>query len=122
MKQREVEPANVMLPKGGGKLMDFGVAKESGTATLATAIADMTMQHAKLTSEGMIVGTVQYMAPEQLEGKEADTRTEIFALGEMIYEMATGKPAFRGQNRAGQIAALLTTDHTPYTRSQAIAR
>ncbi len=73
----------------------------------------MTMEHAKLTSEGMLVGTFQYMAPEQLEGKEADARADIFALGELIYEMATGKPAFTGKSRASLIAAILTTEPPP---------
>src|SRR5260370_9809869 len=110
-----------MLKKAGAKVMDFGLAKESGVAPLATDLTEMTMQQAKLTGEGMIVGTFQYMAPEQLEGKEADTRTDIFALGEMIYEMATGKPAFSGQSRASLIAAILTTEPTPITQLQSIA-
>src|ERR1700757_415923 len=97
---RDLKPANVMLTKSGTKLMDFGLAKQSGAVTLAAALTEMTQDQAKLTSEGMIVGTFQYMAPEQLEGKEADPRTDIFAFGEMIYEMATGKPAFSGQRRA----------------------
>src|SRR5947208_8563147 len=107
---RDLKPSNVMLTKGGAKLMDFGLAKESGPAPLATALTEMTMQQAKLTGEGMIVGTFQYMAPEQLEGKEADTRTDIFAMGELIYEMATGKPAFSGKSRASLIAAILTAE------------
>src|SRR5262249_19005164 len=81
----------------------------------------MTMEQSKLTSEGSIVGTFQYMAPEQLEGKEADARTDIFALGEVIYEMATGKPAFSGKSRASLIAAILTTEPQPITQLQPLA-
>jgi len=118
---RDLKPANVMLTKTGAKLMDFGLAKQSGPAPLATALTEMTADQAKLTVEGTIVGTFQYMAPEQLEGKEADTRTDIFALGEMIYEMATGKPAFSGQSRASLIAAILTSEPTPITQLQSVA-
>src|SRR5437763_404694 len=110
---RDLKPANVMLTKGGAKLMDFGLAKQAATAPLADALTEMTMEQAKLTSEGMLVGTFQYMAPEQLEGKEADALADIFALGELIYEMATGKPAFSGKSRASLIAAILTTDPPP---------
>src|ERR1700704_558358 len=117
---RDLKPSNVMLTKGGAKLMDFGLAKESGTAPLATALTEMTMEHSKLTGEGMLVGTFQYMAPEQLEGKDADQRTDIFALGELIHEMATGKPAFGGHSRASLIAAILTTDPPPISQFQAL--
>src|SRR6202011_4467389 len=96
---------------------------------LAAALTEMTQaqltqaqltDRAKLTSEGMIVGTFQYMAPEALEGKEADARTDIFAFGELIHEMVTGKPAFSGKSRASLIAAILTADPTPITQSQPI--
>ena len=107
---RDLKPANIMLTKSGSKLMDFGLAKQSGPAPLATALTEMTVEQSKLTSQGMLVGTLQYMAPEQLEGKDADARTDIFALGEVVYEMATGKPAFWGKSRASLIAAILTSD------------
>jgi Tol biopolymer transport system component/tRNA A-37 threonylcarbamoyl transferase component Bud32 len=114
---RDLKPANVMLTKNGAKLMDFGLAKQS-SVSLATALTEMTQDQAKLTSEGMIVGTFQYMAPEQLEGKEADARTDIFAFGELVHEMATGKPAFSGKSRASLIAAILTTDPPPISQLQ----
>jgi eukaryotic-like serine/threonine-protein kinase len=104
---RDLKPSNVMLTKTGAKLMDFGLAKELDLAQLAAA-TELTADETKLTSRGMIVGTFQYMAPEQLEGKEADARTDVFALGEVIYEMATGKAAFSGKSRASLIAAILT--------------
>ncbi len=118
---RDLKPANIMLAKSGAKLMDFGLAKQSGPAPLATALTEMTVDQAKLTSEGSIVGTFQYMAPEQLEGKEADARTDIFALGEVIYEMATGKPAFSGKSRASLIAAILTVDPPSISELQPLA-
>src|SRR6202795_4715931 len=115
---RDLKPSNVMLTKTGAKLMDFGLAKDLELAPLATALTEMTVEQSKLTGKGTIVGTFQYMAPEQLEGKEADTRTDIFALGELIYEMATGKPAFSGQSRASLIAAILTAEPQPMANLQ----
>jgi len=76
----------------------------------------MATEQLKLTDEGTIVGTFKYMAPEQLEGKEADARTDIFALGELIYEMATGNPAFSGKSRASLIAAILTSEPPSMTQ------
>lgn len=110
---RDLKPSNIMLTKSGTKLMDFGLAKESGPAPFAPALTEMTAEQSKLTVEGTIVGTFQYMAPEQLEGKEADPRTDIFALGAVIYEMATGGPAFAGKSRASLIAAILSSEPQP---------
>ena len=115
---RDLKPSNIMLTKSGAKLMDFGLAKQSGPAPLTSGLTDMTAEQSRLTGDGMLVGTFQYMAPEQLEGKEADARTDIFALGEVLYEMATGKPAFSGKSRAGLIASILTTDPPPITQLQ----
>jgi hypothetical protein len=106
---RDLKPGNIMLTKAGAKLMDFGLAKpvlpvsppSSGlTQTLATP------QH-PLTTEGMVVGTFQYMPPEQVEGKETDARGDIFALGAVLYEMVTGRRAFEGKTAASTIAAIL---------------
>jgi Tol biopolymer transport system component len=115
---RDLKPSNVMLTKTGAKLMDFGLAKHLESAPLTAALAEMTLDQAKLTGEGTLVGTFQYMAPEQLEGKEADARTDLFALGEVIYEMATGKPAFTGKSRASLIAAILTSEPQPMAALQ----
>ena len=115
---RDLKPANVMLTGTGAKLLDFGLAAHSGPPPLSTALTEMTVEHSKLTSAGMIVGTFQYMAPEQVEGKEADARTDIFAFGEVLYEMATGKPAFSGASRASLIAAILTIEPPPITQLQ----
>jgi serine/threonine protein kinase len=115
---RDLKPANIMLTKSGTKLMDFGLAKQAGPAPLAAGLTAMTMEQSKLTGEGTIVGTFQYMAPEQLEGKEADARTDIFALGEVLYEMVTGKPAFNGKSRASLIAAILTAEPPLITQLQ----
>ncbi len=114
---RDLKPSNVMLTKTGAKLMDFGLAKEFGSAPLAAAL---TQEELNLTPEGTIVGTFQYMAPEQLEGKEADARTDIFALGELVYEMATGKRAFTGKSRASLIAAILSSEPQPMAALQAM--
>jgi eukaryotic-like serine/threonine-protein kinase len=118
---RDLKPSNIMLTKSGAKLMDFGLAKQSGAVPWAASSTELTMEQSKLTREGMLVGTFQYMAPEQLEGKEADARTDIFALGEVMYEMATGKPAFSGKSRASLIAAILTTEPPPITQLQPLA-
>jgi Tol biopolymer transport system component len=105
---RDLKPGNVMLTKAGAKLMDFGLARAAGLAAAAPgALTESPTVSRPLTAQGTIVGTFQYMAPEQLEGKEADARTDLFALGCVLYEMATGKRAFEGASQASLIAAIL---------------
>ncbi|MDQ2966232.1 MAG: serine/threonine protein kinase, partial [Chloroflexota bacterium] len=92
---RDLKPANVMLTKSGVKLLDFGLAKAMAPSAPQSSLTALPTQQG-LTQEGTILGTFQYMAPEQLEGRQADARTDIFALGAVLYEMATGRPAFSG--------------------------
>src|SRR2546425_6063273 len=114
---RDLKPSNIMLTKSGAKLMDFGLAKPVQAAFIASASAGTPTLSNWLTVEGTIVGTFQYMAPEQLEGKEADARSDMFAFGALLYEMATGKPAFSGKTPASVIAAILASEPKPVTTS-----
>jgi Tol biopolymer transport system component len=110
---RDLKPGNVMLTKGGAKLMDFGLARAHGLAPVAGALTESPTVSRPLTAEGTIVGTFQYMAPEQLEGKEADARSDLWALGCVLYEMATGRRAFEGRSQASLIAAIIEREPTP---------
>jgi eukaryotic-like serine/threonine-protein kinase len=96
---RDLKPGNIMLTKSGAKLLDFGLAKLRQEASPVIAVSQLPTVSQPITAQGTIVGTLQYMAPEQLEGKEADGRTDIFAFGAVAYEMATGKKAFEGKPR-----------------------
>ncbi len=114
---RDLKPGNVMLTKSGVKLLDFGLAKfqppssaaMSGVSRLATA-AQVSQP---LTERGTVLGTFQYMAPEQLEGRDADARSDIFAFGAVLYEMATGHKAFEGKSQASLIGAILRDQPPP---------
>jgi len=109
---RDLKPGNVMITRAGAKLMDFGLARatgmvgSSGSSGSVALTQSPTMAH-PLTAEGTIVGTFQYMSPEQLEGREADARSDIWAFGCVLYEMITGRRAFEGRSQAGLIAAIL---------------
>ncbi|MGC1830082.1 MAG: serine/threonine-protein kinase [Candidatus Acidiferrales bacterium] len=117
---RDLKPGNIMLTKSGTKLLDFGLAKlQQEMAPAANAqFSQLPTMNAPLTAQGTIVGTLQYMAPEQLEGKETDARTDIFAFGTVVYEMATGKRAFDGQSQASVISAIMTSQPAPISTLQ----
>jgi Tol biopolymer transport system component/tRNA A-37 threonylcarbamoyl transferase component Bud32 len=105
---RDLKPGNIMLTKTGTKLLDFGLAKlKQEVAPANVQLSELPTADDPLTAKGSIVGTLQYMAPEQLEGKEVDARTDIFAFGAVVYEMATRKRAFEGKSQASLIAAIL---------------
>ena len=116
---RDLKPGNVVITKSGAKLLDFGLAKISQTGQSDPHAATAAMTSAKpLTEEGTVLGTFQYMAPEQIEGREADARTDIFAFGALLYEMATGKRAFEAKTRASLIASILDREPPPISMVQ----
>jgi eukaryotic-like serine/threonine-protein kinase len=114
---RDLKPGNIMLTRSGAKLLDFGLAKLTQPAALSEATLSG-LPKGSITGEGSIVGTLQYMAPEQLEGGKVDARTDIFAFGAVVYEMATGKKAFEGKSQASLIAKILETDPPPMSSLQ----
>ncbi len=114
---RDLKPGNVMITKSGVKLLDFGLAKAMAPATPQSGLTSMPTQQG-LTQEGTILGTFQYMAPEQLEGREADARTDIFAFGAVLYEMVTGRKAFAGSSQASLISSIMKEDPAPISAVQ----
>ena len=113
---RDLKPANVMLTRSGAKLMDFGLSRATGLAGGAAGASALTQSPTiaqALTAEGTLVGTFQYMSPEQLEGRDADVRSDIWALGCVLYEMATGRRAFEGRSQASLIASILEREPAP---------
>jgi serine/threonine protein kinase len=116
---RDLKPGNVMLTKSGVKLLDFGLAKAVAPVSPSSSLSILpTQAGANLTQEGTILGTFQYMAPEQLEGKEADARSDIFAFGSVLYEMAAGKKAFSGASQASLISAIMKEEPAPASTVQ----
>ncbi len=109
---RDIKPGNIMLTKSGAILLDFGLAK-SATVQVADELSMLPTTPPNLTAQGAILGTFQYMAPEQLEGAEADTRSDIFAFGVVLYEMLSGKRPFEGKSQASLIAAILAHEPRP---------
>ncbi|MBZ0269733.1 protein kinase, partial [bacterium] len=121
---RDLKPGNVMITRDGVKLLDFGLAKAADSVAqptssiLGTQAATRNPGDTPLTQEGTILGTFQYMAPEQLEGTEADSRSDIFSLGSLLYEMATGQKAFAGKSQASLIASILDRQPAPMSGIQ----
>ncbi|HTO76031.1 MAG TPA: protein kinase [Thermoanaerobaculia bacterium] len=119
---RDLKPGNVMLTKSGVKLLDFGLAKlaapQPGAVSQATSLPTALQESEPLTTRGTILGTFQYMAPEQLEGREADARSDIFSLGCVLYEMLTGHKAFTGKSQASLIGSIMHSEPPPMSSVQ----
>ena len=119
---RDLKPGNIMLTKSGVKLLDFGLAKlatpDKSAVSQATSMPTALQQSQPLTTRGTILGTFQYMAPEQLEGGEADARSDIFAFGCVLYEMLTGQKAFTGKSQASLISSIMGSDPPPISSIQ----
>ena len=121
---RDLKPGNIMVTKSGPKLLDFGLAKLAGTTTSApdlSALSSMPTEQKSLTAAGTVLGTFQYMAPEQLEGLDIDARTDIFAFGALIYEMVTGNKAFDGKTQASLISAIMSSEPPPMSTVEPIS-
>ena len=115
---RDLKPGNIMLTKVGAKLLDFGLAKSSPLVVAGAAGSTLAATTPNLTAQGAILGTFQYMAPEQIEGREGDARTDIFAFGAVLYEMVTGTRAFSGTTHASLISSILKDEPRPITELQ----
>jgi serine/threonine protein kinase len=118
---RDLKPGNIMITKSGVKLLDFGLAKYREPEKIGGGASVLETRSQPITEDGSVVGTIQYMSPEQLEGKEVDERTDLFALGEILYQMSTGKTAFKGNSKAQLITSILSSDPPPISTVQPLA-
>jgi eukaryotic-like serine/threonine-protein kinase len=122
---RDLKPGNVMLTKAGAKLLDFGLAKaenaisvQADNTTQPTRTAPFPSHETPVTAKGTILGTLQFMAPEQIEGQATDARTDIFAFGALVHEMITGRKSFQGKSQASLIGSILKDDPPPISSIQ----
>jgi serine/threonine protein kinase/Tol biopolymer transport system component len=117
---RDLKPGNIMITKSGTKLLDFGLARllQSGPTPALSAASAIPTNASGLTVQGTILGTLQYMSPEQLEGRDADARTDIFAFGGVLYELVTGRKAFEGKSQVSLMGAILEREPAPITTIQ----
>jgi eukaryotic-like serine/threonine-protein kinase len=120
---RDLKPSNIMLTHAGAKLLDFGLrlAKLRPVQGLVSDVPSAPTVTAPLTREGSLLGTLQYMAPEQLQGKEADARSDLFALGAIVYEMTAGRKAFEAPSDASLIGAILRDEPPSISILQPVA-
>lgn len=122
---RDLKPGNIMLTRSGAKLLDFGLAKTTAPLMSQSSGLSATMTSPNLaqplTAEGTVIGTYQYMSPEQIEGREADSRSDIFSFGAVLYEMATGRRAFQGKSQVTVASAILEQDPEPISSHQPLA-
>jgi eukaryotic-like serine/threonine-protein kinase len=112
---RDLKPGNIMLTKSGAKLLDFGLARPTSQVATLTTMTATASHHSPVTQEGSVVGTFQYMSPEQVEGRDLDVRSDIFSLGAVLYEMLTGQRAFVGKSQLSVASAILEREPAPIT-------